>query len=528
MVWNSRVKEWDLMSEGEQRAAYYGWKHAVLVYKLDPIQTDMYCKMKSFFGMWDSLPDELKKKYPKPSPENVAKTSFRRLWVNEWSRRLGKDFTTILFVREEMRKTKKAIYYYGTAIEDDIDEILIPLLDELEKDCPEQYKLIRHKTKGVFEDRETGAILRMIGLDINPDGIRGKSTNGIVITEYSYCKNIEASETAYKPMLTDSPDAWQINNSTPGETTTHKWHTKVVPSAKKEGRYSLRILDECPRFEQAQIDDAYDEFGGRDSTKSRREYRCEHVSEETKMVIPEWLKVKDICVRDEYELPEYAHCYTIIDPGQVHLFAFLYLLYDWACDTVVAQRAYTLRDPTTSEVAESIRESEHELWDKYTYYDQNRANYRKNPYMRYSDVDLRLIKDLSVTYDLEFHPTKKDDLKSAVKGLRDRVHSTKYVVLPGAEELVWHLNGGIWDASRKKFENVGGLLGHFDLLACAVYGNRNLDVDRNPLPPRIPKPNEFTARIREKQHPLTVKRDRYGNIIDKVKDNQCPVIPDYL
>jgi hypothetical protein len=508
MVWVSGVKEWDLMSEGEREAMRYAWGHGNLLYKLDPDQQETYHQIKEFFA--------------------GRRTSFEKVWVNEWSRRLGKDFLTWVIFREHSRKVKNDILYYATAYETDINDILIPIIKEVDKDCPPEWRLKQGGKNAHWYDPITNTQIRLIGLDKNPNGIRGNRAGKIAITEASYVNKLDEAMTAYKPMVTESTETEQYFNSTPGETVTHLWHTEIVPRAIKAGGYSRRILDSCKRMLPKQIEAAYEDFGGRDSTKSRREYRCEHVSEETKMVIPEWLKVKDICVRDEYELPEYAHCYTIIDPGQVHLFAFLYLLYDWARDTVVAQRAYTLRDPTTSEVAESIRESEHELWDKYTYYDQNRANYRKNPYMRYSDVDLRLIKDLSVTYDLEFHPTKKDDLKSAVKGLRDRVHSTKYVVLPGAEELVWHLNGGIWDKSRKKFEDVGGLLGHFDVLACAVYGNRNLDVDRNPLPPRVPKHNEFTARIREKQHPLTIKRDRYGNIIDKVKDNQCPVIPDYL
>jgi hypothetical protein len=290
-------------------------------------------------------------------------------------------------------------------------------------------------------------------------------------------------------------------------------------------------LDSCKRFTKRQIEAAYNDptFGGRESTKSRREYQCEHVSEETKMVVPEWLAAKKTSVISEYDLPEHAHCYVIIDPGQVHLFAFLYLLYDFLRDTIVAQRAYTLRDPTTSEVAESIRVSEHELWGQYTYHNEHSGKLIRNPYRRYSDVDLRLIKDLSVTYGLDFSPTKKDDLRSAVNGLRARVKSQKYVVLPDAEELVWHLDGGIWNDKKNAFADVGGMLGHFDLLACAVYGERNLDLDTNPLPPRVPKPNEFTARIREKANPFQVKRDRYGNIIDdRKKDNECPVIPDYL
>lgn len=495
MVWISQVKEWQTLTPSEQDVMRYAWGHGNLLYKLDPDQIETYKAINAFFS--------------------TCETSFDKVWVNEWSRRLGKDFLTWVIFREASRIEKRNIYYYATAFETDINDILIPIIHEVDKDCPPEWKLKQGGKNAHWYDPVTETQIRLVGLDKNPNGIRGNRAGKICITEASYVKKLDDAMTAYKPMVTESTETEQYFNSTPGETVTHLWHTEIVPRARKAGGYSKRVLDSCKRLLPKQIEAAYKEFGGRGSTKSRREYRCEHVSEETKMVVPEWLEVKDKCTRAEYELPKYAHCYTIIDPGQVHLFAFLYLLYDFLADTVVAQRAYTLSDPTTSEVAESVRESEYELWDKYTYHDQHRPGFYKNPFRRYSDVDLRLIKDLAVDYDLVFLATKKDDLKSAVKGLRQRIHSTKYVVLPGAEELTWHLNGGIWNKNRTAFEDVGGLLGHFDLLATAVYGNRNLDLDRNPLPPEAPGRDEMILKKKEPETPFETKRDKYGRIIEK-------------
>jgi len=496
MVWVSPCKPWELLDENERAAARWFWAHGDLRYKLDPDQLETSRQIDEFFA--------------------TCKTSFERVFVLEWARRLGKDFLVWVRFRMASRLTKRDIYYYGTAYETDISDILIPIIQEVDRDCRQTGR------NAHWIDPVTETQIRLIGLDKNPNGIRGNRAGKICITEASYVGKITDVFTAYKPMLTENPDAEQYLVSTPGETVTHEWHTQIVPQAKLSGGYSCRILDECKRFTPAQIEAAYNDptFGGRDSTKSRREYRCEHVSEETKMVIPEWLKSKDVCTRDSYSLPEYAHCYTIIDPGQVHLFAFLFLLYDFRQDTVVAQKAYTLRDPTTSEVAESIRDSEHELWSDYTYHNEHDGTFRTNPFRRYSDVDLRLIKDLTIDYGLEFHPTKKDDLRSAVNAYRQRIASTKYVVLPGAKELTWHLDGGIWDTNRRKFADVGGLLGHFDLLACGVYGERNIDLDTNPLPPPKPGPREFRVKKDEKISPFRVNRDRYGRTLANMSQKE--------
>lgn len=506
MVWESPAKKtWEEYDEESRAGLLFLWTHGKLAWKLDPDQFETYEAMHAYF--------------------DTCKTSYERLWVNEWSRRLGKDFLTWVIVRERSRREKNKIFHYGTAFEKDINLILIPIINEIEKDCPPHLCLVPQQAKGMFYDPVTKTEIRLVGLDVNPNGIRGNRGDMIVVTEYGYCSKIEESETAFSPMLVENRDAMRVYNSTPPESTGHKWCTEIVPKAQMTGNYSLRILDDCPRFDKDQIDAAYEEFGGYNTTKSRREYRCEHVGEETKMLIPEWLETKKVCLVEDYQRPEHAHCYVVTDPGsgESDLFGFLFGYYDFLQNLYVIQRAFTLKAPTTSQVADTLAKNERELWGDFTYHDQRTKRFIKNPYLRVNDSDLRLIKDMSEDYDMDYKATRKDDLRSAVNEVRTWVQSQNIRILPEAKELAIQLDAGIWDKNRKKFAYVSPVLGHFDLVACLVYGIRNLDLNSNPLPPKARSANEFFVGKPKETGIFEVRRDKYGNVIDKTFEMEIKI-----
>lgn len=469
MVWRTPVRPFESYDSIQRAIVTKLWQVGDLTYKLDPLQKQTYDEIRSFF--------------------DSCSNSFERLWVNEWSRRLGKDFMTLVFIREEMIKNHGHIYHYGTAFERDLTRILMPMIERIEADCPEEYRLHSKSSKGMYIDPITGSELRLVGLDKNPNGIRGNRGDGIVVTEYSYCNKIDESETAFSPMLVENEHAWRIYNSTPGPSTAHKWHTAMVPRARRMGSYSFRILDECPRFREGQIEAAYDEFGGRDTTKSRREYRCEHVGETEALVVPEWIEARGVCLVDRYDRPTHAHCYVGMDPGMIDLTGVVAGYYDFKNDILVFERAVAKRRLNTEQVAEEIKKIERP-WEKFGYFDSS-ARAHKNPYRRICDRDLRLIADLNESFGISFDATAKQDLHAAINMFRTRVQQHRIRILPDARELALHLDAAIWNDKRTQLEHVTAEFGHFDLLMAAVYLHRNLDISTNPFSPLTTYPANY-------------------------------------
>lgn len=465
MVWRPNVISLDRCPSDVLGDLYYAWTYGDLRYKLDPLQVEADKAVRAYFA--------------------GATTSFARGYVFEWARRLGKDFFWLRYCLEQMARNRGHRYGYGTATHKELLEILLPLLDQLMTDCPKELQL--NKTAlGHYEHPLTGSVLVLAGLDLHPDGLRGSRLDGLVITEYAYIRNIERVEAAIIPQLLDNKNAWWAYLSTPSESTGHKWCADVVPKARLNENYSLQVLDSCPRYDREQIEAAYNEFGGRETDKSRREYRCEHITDSDLAIIPEWDKARHTSVVESWPVPSYYHAYLVIDPGQTatdrhgHLYAY----YDFKQNKLVFTRAYTMLAPKTSEVAAAIRQDEALLWAQSEYWDGRRTI--ANPYKRVSDTQLQLINDLTNDYDLPMIATQKHDLMSAVQHFRDWIHRGACVFLPGTEELQLQLSTGIWhDKSRKQFAHISKALGHFDLVACCVYLTRNIETQLNPFPPAM-------------------------------------------
>lgn len=480
MVWVSGVEPWEKLNASGRKAMYYAWSgerertyidetetaryqcmYGHLVYKLDPDQLETYKQIDAFFAK--------------------CKTSYERMWVNEWSRRLGKDFMTWVIFREHSRVVKDDILYYATAYEKDINDILLPIVRIVDKDCPPEWRLKPRRSESQLYDPVTKTEIRLIGLDVNPDGIRGNRAGKICITEASYVKRLEDAETAYNPMLVEDDKIERFYNSTPGKSVAHRWHTVIVPRAKKSKGFSLRILDDCKRFRKSQIAAAYEEFGGYDSTKSQREYRCIHIGEETEMVIPEAaMAMPKICV-DSYERPFYAAAYVGTDPGMVDLTGSVWAYHDFKHDMLVFEKAWGEPRKNTDEIAAVHLQAEKDLWPELEFCKDGKMH--KNPYKRTCDHDLRLIEDLKRFYGLEFEPAEKSQgLQAMINAFRIRVQQRKIRILPDASDLAIHMEAAIWNKNRTKLEHVSEDLGHFDILMAAIYLNRIVDVNLNPFP----------------------------------------------
>lgn len=133
-----------------------------------------------------------------------------------WHRRAGKDKSCFNYMLKEAA-VNPGNYFYAfpeatearKALWENVDQSGFKLLDhipgEIVASINNQEMLIRYKN---------GSTIRVLGLDKNPDGIRGTAIRGMVMSEVAFSKEAETAFKASVPAVEEA-DGWVILNSTP-------------------------------------------------------------------------------------------------------------------------------------------------------------------------------------------------------------------------------------------------------------------------------------------------------------------------
>ena len=141
------------------------------------------------------------------------KTRKRRA-ILRWHRRAGKDKCCWCYlIKEAATVTGNYFYVFPTkedarrALWENIDSSGFKLLDHI----PAEF-IARKSNQEMMLELINGSTIRVLGLDKNPDAIRGIAAKGVVFSEFAF-SDPEAYKTMI-PALRES-DGWAIFNSTP-------------------------------------------------------------------------------------------------------------------------------------------------------------------------------------------------------------------------------------------------------------------------------------------------------------------------
>jgi hypothetical protein len=172
--------------------------------------------------------------------------------------------------------------------------------------------------------------------------------------------------------------------------------------------------------------------------------------------------------------PEFAHCYVGADPGQRDLFGIVWGYWETGVGPLgevegrarlMIQRDWCANNATTATLAQVMKDMERELWTGVTYWDGQAL--RPNPYLRTSDVDPRLVGDLSADYGITVGTHDKSDDKAArLFSLRNAFTEGRIQIDPCCVDLIAHLEAATWNDGpngRRDYKRKAGF-GHFDLL----------------------------------------------------------------
>lgn len=375
------------------------------------------------------------------------------------SRQFGKTYYAVTKAIGLAIKKPRARIKIGTAFLTDLTEIILPAFDSVLDDCPESMKPTYKKqgSKYVFPN---GSEIKLVGLDKSPNGLRGTSTDMVILEEAGFISNLDYLFTSViVPTTTHRPDCKIILISTPPSTPAHPFAETYVPRAKLEGSYACFTIYDNPMVDEATIQRLAKESGGFDSTTFKREYLCEFILDDNLALVREWRNefIQDV-PKDEFY--QYYHKLVGMDLGRQDATALIFGYYDFRRAALVIEDELTMEGTawTTLTLKDAVLAKEKELWGD------------QKPMRRISDTNNpHLLNDLLTLYKVNFIPVTKDSsLEQMVNRVREWTNAGRILVNPRCKMLIGNLQHGIWDKHRKGFER-SKVFGHFDHFAALQY-----------------------------------------------------------
>lgn len=405
-----------------------------------------------------------------------------QLFIGNCSRQWGKSYWAVKKAIEIAIRIPRAQIRYGAAFQSDLVDFIIPAFENILEDAPAN---VRGVKVGHFYIFPNGSRIKLVGLDKNPNGLRGNTLDLIVIDECGFVANLDY---LYKSVIIPStlhrPSCKIIMISTPPSTPAHPF-VDYCQKAETEGSYVKLDIYTNPRISPDDIERMAQEMGGRDSTTFRRECLCEFITDSDLQIIPEW-NDRLIQALERNEFYPYYHKYDGMDLGVKDLTACIFGYFDFKRAALVIEDEFEMNGPqmNTKILVGAIKAKEKELWNNLDEEGKETRDYNGNPipYRRVSDNNWPiLIQDLSSIHSLTFIQTNKDNLEAMINEVRLMVQAGQLIIHPRCKKLIGCLRYGVWDSKKKSFAR-SNVYGHFDHLAALVYLIRNLNKSTNPIP----------------------------------------------
>lgn len=403
------------------------------------------------------------------------KTIATQLFVGNCSRQFGKSFWAVCKAVEQAIKKPKSQIRYGAAFQTDLVDFIIPAFEKVLEDCPAAIKGVFKKSgyKYVFPN---GSIIKLVGLDKNPNGLRGNTLDLIILDECGFVSRLDyIYKSVIIPATTHRPNCKIVLISTPPSTPAHEF-VEYAQRAKEEGGYAEFTIYDNPMVDEATIKRLIKESGGEDSTTWRREYLCKFELDNNSALVKEW---KDSMIqaapKDEYF--HYYHKYVGMDLGRKDFTALVFGYYDFKAAKLYIQDELTMQGTTwtTITLKDAILAKEKELWGI-------AELEQPKPFRRVSDNNNpHLIMDLNSLHNIHFMETSKESLEAMVNEVRLLVGEGRIVIDPKCQKLIGCMKYGIWTEKRDSFAH-SKIYGHFDHFAALMYLIRNLAKSSNPIP----------------------------------------------
>jgi len=478
------------------------WRRGVLSWKLHDDQLEVYGQLKA------------------------SKAS---RFVMEIARRWGKTFMLALIAMETCLRRPKSRVVYGAPSLKHLQEFILPTFDALIADAPSSACPVWNGSSGHWTF-PNGSHIHLFGADDKRKANRGRGPAAqlAIFDEAGFTPVLEyVLESVFDAQLLTTRGRTLLG-STPAEEPEHDF-TRIAERAEAQGNYARRTIYDNPtlsadwvaqfvaqKAEEKGLPEG--EFVRTDTW--RREYLAERVIDKLMVVVPEWAERRDKLIV-AVPRPEYFDGMTVLDPGGHDPHAATFGYWHFTAAKWVIEDELLLRDGqnSTGLVAE-LKAKEKEVWGVEKYDGSLRAGREQpdetmlkqlpdwmrdiltedapeQPFIRWSDSNLELVRALYELHGMAFIPTEKPNLELQVNRVRVMVNADEILLHPRCVHTDRHLRTTTWENhKRRRWARKGGE--HGDCLATLVYGARNLNRQRNPIPPHL-RPVDRYGRREETQ-----------------------------
>lgn len=410
------------------------------------------------------------------------------------SRQSGKSFLMCLLSIEACLRKEKTIVKYVCQTRDMLSNIVIPNVEQICEDCPDNLKPVwyENKKRYIFPN---GSEIQIAGSDGGHyNKIRGGKCHLWIVDEAGFCSDLETIvDSVLKPTTTTTKGRGILASTPDPDKPDHEFVSFYCPAAELLGSLFKATIHDNPLIDEAERNRIIGDYpGGVTNPRFRAEYLCEIVRNPESIVIPEFDDdaSKEI-INDTYTRPPLYDTYVSMDIGGKDFTVLLFGYYDFTKATIVIEDEIVLKEKqNTGTIARELKNKINTLWDGI------------KPYQMYADNNnVILLNTLQLQHQLNFIPTRKDNKEAAINTLRLRVQDRKITIHPRCKTLIYHLKAATWvkksTGGYKTFAR-GTDKSHYDALDSLIYFVRNVHTSKSPYPHGYDLPSLENAYIRPK------------------------------
>jgi hypothetical protein len=427
-------------------------------------------------------------------------------FVLEIARKWGKTWFLVVVAAMECLKRPGSRVVYGAPSLKHLTEFVLPVMDEITRDCPESVRPEFSAYSGHWTF-PNGSWVHLFGADDKRKADRGRGPKAemAIFDECGFSPVLNYVLTSiFRPSLLHG-GGMTLLASTPAEEPDHDF-TRICEVAESNGSWMRKTIFDNPLLTQEQIkrfieEDARDNGYSVDeylkTSEFRREYMAERVTDKTLSVLGDDWELAKANAIVELQRPQFFDAYVALDFGGIDPHAALFGYWDFKNGWLVIEDELLLREgENTSQLAEAIKEKEKALWGTSGWDGTLRAakdfqslpewlktgiEVEGQPYLRVCDTDVALARDLAQLHGIGFIPTAKDEKLLQVNELRILLRQGRVKIHPRCKHLDRHLRQTMWASHRQTdYKRKNGE--HGDLLDAIVYMVRNLRKSKNPWP----------------------------------------------
>lgn len=410
--------------------------------------------------------------------------------VGECHRRMGKSFDLIVRAVQCCLRTPGAIARIGAPTEKQALEIIATDMPDLLDECPQRF---RPRTVGSkyywrnprWEEDARDSVLHIVGCDYKRgELLRGAGANFVGLDEAGWIRDLEyIRRSVIAPQFdrTDNPEF--IIVSTPPPSGDHYFVSPggLVEEAIGSQRFIKIPGSSNPDFNEREKRKFLEAAGiNEDSVEYLREIECCHISDVTRMVVPEFPEHKEaIC--QAWRRPRYFIPWMIMDTGWTDHTAVLYCYPDFEKQLLIVEDMTWRHYSTLGVLEKIIRQKMQELYtDAPPVFGQPMIEMVR----QVADCTELDLQTLNLDHGFWWQAVEKYGREAAIAELRTAVQNERIRIHPrNCEPLIYQLENALWNESRTHFQR-SRRLGHCDALMALVYAWRMIIMAENPYPDR--------------------------------------------